>query len=63
MNIAVLGLILIILGAFVTFAGSNILDRFVKEELSPRQVVALKLIGFIIVLGGAILVFQFGGRI
>lgn len=63
LNNSIFGLILVLLGAFITFVGSAVVERITKKELSVRQVTAIKMIGFIVVLGGVILVFRFGGRI
>ncbi len=63
LNKSIFGLILVLLGAFITFVGSAAVERITKKELSVRQVTAVKMIGFIVVLGGVILVFRFGGRI
>jgi hypothetical protein len=60
MGLAVVGFILLILGALVTFAGKRIFEAVTKLELSISQEMAFKSIGLVIVVAGSLLIFRFG---
>jgi len=63
MGFAIIGFIVLALGALVTFAGKRIFEAATKQELSMQQEMAFKLIGFVVVIAGSLLVFRFGGRV
>ena len=57
-----IGLILVIAGAVITFTGRAFCEKIRKKELLQRQVLLIKEIGAAVVVAGAILVFNFGGN-
>jgi hypothetical protein len=58
----VVGLVLVMAGAVVTFAGKAFVEKIWKKELLQREVLLIKAVGAAIVIAGAILVFNFGGN-
>ncbi len=58
----VVGLILVMAGAVITFAGRAFFEKIRKKELLQREVLLIKAVGAVVVIAGAILVFHFGGN-
>ena len=53
----IFALILLLIGAFVTYGANFVLEKILKKESGEKEVAVTKLVGLLIALAGAIIIF------
>ena len=53
----IIAFILLVIGAFLSYGATFLLDRFYKKEYAEKEIATLKSVGLFTALAGAIIIF------